>query len=128
MMKTLKFLICDDSKLIRMKLSEILKKLENEEQTVELHEASDGVTAVSLFKEIKPDVVFLDITMPAKSGLEALEEMVSFDKDAKIIMASSVGTKEHLKRAIDLGAVDFIQKPLEEEKVLGIVKKILNLH
>ncbi|MCX7654789.1 MAG: response regulator [Fervidobacterium sp.] len=127
-MKTLKFLICDDSKLIRMKLSEILKKLENEEQTVELHEASDGVTAVNLFKEIKPDVVFLDITMPAKSGLEALEEMVSFDKDAKIIMASSVGTKEHLKRAIDLGAVDFIQKPLEEEKVLGIVKKILNLH
>lgn len=126
-MRTLKFLICDDSKLIRMKLTETLKKLENSEVSIEVHEASDGEMAVSKYKEVKPDVVFLDITMPVKSGLEALEEIVSFDKNAKVIMASSVGTKEHLKKAIDLGATDFIQKPLEEDKILNILKRILSI-
>lgn len=126
-MRTLKFLICDDSKLIRMKLTETLKKLENSEVNVEVHEASDGEMAVDKYKEVKPDVVFLDITMPVKSGLEALEEIVNFDKSAKVIMVSSVGTKEHLKKAIDLGATDFIQKPLEEDKILNILKRILSL-
>lgn len=126
-MRTLKFLICDDSKLIRMKLTETLKKLENSEVSIEVHEASDGEMAVGKYKEVKPDVVFLDITMPLKSGLEALGEIINFDKNARVIMASSVGTKEHLKKAIDLGATDFIQKPLEEDKILNILKRILNL-
>lgn len=126
-MRILKFLVCDDSKLMRMKMSEILKKLETPEIKVEVFEASDGQEAVRLYKEIKPCVVFLDITMPVKSGLEALEEIVKFDNEAKVIMASSVGTKEHLKRAIDLGASDFIQKPVEEDKLIPILKRILGL-
>lgn len=124
-MTTLKFLVCDDSKLMRMKLSESLKKLENDDVKVEVYEASDGETAVKIYKEIKPTVTFLDITMPVKSGLEALEEITTFDKEAKIIMASSVGTKEHLKKAIDLGALDFIQKPVEEDKLFSILRRIL---
>ncbi|MFN3329115.1 MAG: response regulator [Fervidobacterium sp.] len=126
-MRILKFLVCDDSKLMRMKMSEILKKLENEDTKVEVYEAPDGQTAVQLYKEIKPSVVFLDITMPVKNGLEALEEIIKFDNEAKVIMASSAGTKEHLKKAIDIGASDFIQKPIEEDKLIPILNRILGL-
>lgn len=108
-------------------MSEMLKKLENDDIKVEVYEAPDGQTAVQLYKEIKPSVVFLDITMPVKNGLEALEEIIKFDNEAKVIMASSAGTKEHLKKAIDIGASDFIQKPIEEDKLITILNRILGL-
>ncbi|SFA72060.1 two-component system, chemotaxis family, response regulator CheY [Acetitomaculum ruminis DSM 5522] len=115
-----KILVCDDSILARSQLKDIIKDYDPE---CEVIEANNGQLAVELFKEHKPDVVFLDIVMPVKDGISAVREMRETDTKAKIIMASSVGNQKHLKEAISAGANDFVQKPLEEEKV----REILNL-
>lgn len=116
----LKVLICDDSILVRKKLTEVLKKA----GVTLLFEAKDGVQAVETYKTIKPDVVFMDIVMPVKTGLDALVEIRDFDPDAKVVMASTIGTQSHLVSAIKAGAYDFLQKPVKDEDVNKVLAKI----
>ncbi len=116
----LKVLICDDSILVRKKLTEVLKKA----GITLLFEAKDGVQAVETYKTIKPDVVFMDIVMPVKTGLDALVEIREFDPDAKVVMASTIGTQSHLVSAIKAGAYDFLQKPVKDEDVNKVLAKI----
>ena len=116
----LKVLICDDSILVRKKLTEVLKKA----GITLLFEAKDGVQAVETYKTIKPDVVFMDIVMPVKTGLDALVEIRDFDPDAKVVMASTIGTQSHLVSAIKAGAYDFLQKPVKDEDVNKVLAKI----
>jgi two-component system chemotaxis response regulator CheY len=66
----------------------------------------------------------MDIVMPVKDGITAVSEIKEFDKKAKVVMASSSGTKEHLKKAIKAGAFEFIQKPWEQEQITRIVKNL----
>ncbi len=113
-------LICDDSLLVRKKLKDCLLEYGN----YEILEAADGETSVSAFNMFKPDLVFLDIVMPDKNGIEALNEMKALDSNAKIVMLSSSGTKTHLKSAMDAGASDFIQKPWEKSQIEHIIKNI----
>jgi two-component system chemotaxis response regulator CheY len=113
-------LICDDSLLVRKKLKDCLA--ECGEYTI--FEASNGQVSVELFKEHKPDLVFLDIVMPDKSGIDALNEMKAVNEGSKIIMLSSSGTKNNLKAAMDAGAADFIQKPWEKSQIEHIMKNI----
>ena len=87
-------------------------------------EADNGQTAVEAVKLKKPDLVFLDIVMPDKNGIDALNEMKAIKKDVKVVMLSSSGTKTHLKAAMDAGASDFIQKPWEKSQIEHIVKNI----
>ncbi|HEY5562701.1 MAG TPA: response regulator [Clostridiaceae bacterium] len=115
-----KILICDDSMLMRKKLKEIVKNCGCED----VLEAKDGQEAINIYKESNPDLVFMDIIMPVKNGIEAVKEIIEFDKDAKVVMASSAGTKEHVKESLKAGAYDFIQKPWEKEQINKI---ILNL-
>ena len=68
------------------------------------------------------DLVFMDIVMPEKDGNAALSEIREFDKDATIIIVSSVGTQEQLQKAIQLGAKDFIQKPFEKNQIKEIIE------
>jgi len=110
---TMKVLICDDSMTVRKKLSATIVELTG----CEVVEAKDGVSAVSKYEIEKPDIVFMDIMMPIKNGLEAAEEIIEMDQDATIIMLSSVGTKSNLQQALKAGAKDFIQKPFEIEKL-----------
>ena len=63
--------------------------------------------------------------MPVKDGNAAIREIIDFDKDAEIIIVSSVGTQSQLKNALEAGAKDFIQKPLDKEQVLAVVKRFL---
>ncbi len=114
---SLKVLVCDDSLLIRKKLKEVLKKCGCEN----VLEASNGQEAIDLYKKSKPDLVFMDIIMPIKNGIEAVVEIIEFDKEAKVVMASSAGTKEHVKEAIKVGAFEFIQKPWEKEQINKIL-------
>ena len=114
---TLKILICDDSMLVRKKLKELLKDCGYES----ILEANDGQTAINVYKENSPNLVFMDIIMPGKNGIEAVKEIVEFDKNAKIVMASSAGTKEHVKQAIKAGAFEFVQKPWEREEINKIL-------
>lgn len=113
----MKILICDDSMFARKKLSMSIAAL----GVKNISEAADGEEAVDKFKEIQPDIVFMDIVMPKITGIDALKTIISEFPNAKIIMASSVGTQGHLKEAIKAGAADFLQKPISDEDV----KKIL---
>lgn len=113
----LKVLICDDSMLIRKKLKEVLKSC----GCNDILEAASGQAAIDIYKKNNPDLVFMDIIMPFKNGIEAVREIIEFDKEAKVVMASSAGTKEHVKEAIKVGAFEFVQKPWEKEQINKIL-------
>lgn len=115
-----KILICDDSLLVRKKLKDVLAECGD----YEIYEAANGQVSVELFKEHKPELVFLDIVMPDKSGIDALSEMKTVNDGSKVIMLSSSGTKTNLKAAMEAGASDFIQKPWEKEQIVHIMKNI----
>ena len=85
-------------------------------------EGKNGSEAVELYKSEKPDLVFMDIVMPEKDGNTALSEIKEFDNEAVIIIVSSVGTQDQLKKAIQLGAKDFIQKPFEKNQIQEIIE------
>lgn len=114
-----KILICDDSILARKQIKDVIFTFGNPE----IFEASDGQSAIDIYKEHKPNLVFLDIVMPKKDGNIAIEEIMSFDKDAIIIIVSSVGTQSQLKCALEAGATDFIQKPFNKEQLIEAIEK-----
>ncbi|MDP4094278.1 MAG: response regulator [Bacillota bacterium] len=116
----MKILICDDSILIRKQLKEYL----NDCGCTEIVEASDGQMSVDMYKKSKPDLVFMDIVMPVKGGIDAVTEILEFDKNAKVVMASSSGTKTHLKKALEAGAYEFIQKPFDENQIKNILANL----
>ncbi len=113
----LKVLICDDSILVRKKMSEILKAA----GITEIYEAKDGVQAVEQFKANNPDLTFMDIVMPEKTGIEALREIKQYNPAAKVVMASTVGTQSNLTDAITAGAFEFLQKPVQDDDVYKIL-------
>ena len=116
-----KILITDDSILARKQLKDIISTL----GSPVFIEAVDGQDAIDKYKESKPDLIFLDIVMPKKDGNAAIREIMEFDSEANIIIASSVGTQSQLKFALEAGAKDFIQKPLDKDQVLKVVSKFL---
>lgn len=121
MENNLRVLICDDSVLIRKKLRGTLEKC----KCKEIFEAENGNVAVEMVKANNPDLIFMDIVMPDKDGIEALKEIMEINPNTKVVMASSVGTNEHLKTALKNGAYDFIQKPLSLEAVTNLIEKVL---
>ena len=87
-------------------------------------EAVHGVEAVDKYKELKPDLVTMDIVMPFKSGIEATKEILAFDDNATIIMCSALGQESLVMEALDAGAKNFIVKPFKADDVLAVVKKV----
>ena len=116
-----KILVRDDSILARRQLKNVISIFGNPS----IIEASDGLEAVSLFKEEMPDLVFLDLVMPNLDGMEALKQMLAIDENAKIVIVSSVGTKDTLLEAVKLGAREFIQKPFSEFQIINALTKNL---
>lgn len=116
-----KVLICDDSILARKQIKDVIAIA----GSPTIFEASDGEKAVELYKEHKPDLVFLDIVMPKKDGNVTIKEIMEYDSNAKIIIVSSVGTHTQLKCALEAGAVDFIQKPINKSQIIDAVNKYL---
>ena len=114
-----KILVCDDSVLARKQLMDAVKEITTGATFIE---GKNGAEAVELYKAEKPDIVFMDIVMPEKDGNTALSEIREFDGDAVIIIVSSVGTHDQLKKAIQLGAKDFIQKPFEKNQIQEIIE------
>lgn len=104
-----KILIGDDSILARKQIKDIIS---NFGSPIFL-EASNGQDCIDIYKKERPTLVFLDIVMPIKDGNAAIREIIEFDKNATIIIVSSVGTQSQLRSAIEAGAKDFIQKPLK---------------
>ena len=115
-----KILICDDALVMRMVIKKEIEKLGYEV----VAEASDGEEAVELYKEYKPDITTMDITMPKKSGIVALQEIMAFDKNAKVVMVSAMGQEEWVKQSIIAGAKNFIVKPFTPDKLQEVLNKL----
>lgn len=115
-----KVLVCDDALAMRM----IMKKhIENMGYEV-IGEACDGIEAVSLYKEMKPDIVTMDVTMPNKNGIEALKEIIAYDRNASVVMVTAMGQEERVKEAILSGAKNFIVKPFMADKLQEVIGKL----
>lgn len=121
MIKIIKILICDDSITIRKKLQGAITI----DLPVEFCEAKNGIEALEQYKLNKPNIVFMDIIMPEKDGIEALSDIMDFDPKAVVIMLSSVGTKMNLKMALKEGATDFIQKPWDIKNLNTVLLKYI---
>ncbi|MBQ2802749.1 MAG: response regulator, partial [Lachnospiraceae bacterium] len=89
-------------------------------------EAIDGKDGVEKFKELKPDIVTLDITMPVMDGLEALEEIRKLDNSVKVVMITAAGQKEKMVEALKHGASEFVTKPFAEEEVIKVMQNIMS--
>ena len=117
LLKDAKVLIGDDSILARKQLKDVLSTM----GAVHFIEAVNGKEAVEKYIAEKPDIIFLDIIMPIKDGIHAVQEIIAADPTALIIIVSSVGTQQQLKSAIEAGAKDFIQKPINADQIKAIV-------
>ncbi|GAF12891.1 chemotaxis regulator [Bacillus sp. JCM 19046] len=115
-------LVVDDAAFMRMMIKDILTK---NGYTV-VGEANDGNEALDRYKELSPDLVTMDITMPEKDGITALKEIKQFDPNAKIIMCSAMGQQAMVIDAIQAGAKDFIVKPFQADRVIDAISKAIN--
>ena len=116
-----KLLLVDDAPIIRLKLKNILVKA----GITIVGEANNGQEAIEKYRQLKPDLMTMDIVMPIKDGIMALEEILAEDKAAKVIMVTAIDQRDSLMKAIRLGAVDYIVKPFEDERVIEAVSKAL---
>ena len=114
-----RILIVDDAAFMRMMIREILSK--NGYEIV--GEAADGAQAVQKYRETKPDLVTMDITMPEMDGIQALKEIRQFDSSAVVIMCSAMGQQAMVIDAIQAGARDFIVKPFQADRVVEAIRK-----
>ena len=116
-----KVLLVDDAAFMRMVVKDTLTK----NGFTDLYEAADGVEAVEKYKEVQPDLVIMDITMPNMDGLEALKTIKAQYPDAKIIMCSAMGQEAMVVEAIKSGAKDFTVKPFKPDRILKAGQQIL---
>ncbi|NEU29734.1 response regulator [bacterium LRH843] len=114
-------LVVDDAAFMRMMIKDILSK--NGFEVV--GEAANGLEAVEKYKELNPDLVTMDITMPEMDGIQALKEIKKMDAGAKVIMCSAMGQQAMVIDAIQSGAKDFIVKPFQADRVLEAIKKVI---
>lgn len=115
-----KIMVVDDAVFMRMKVSKHLAELGH--QTVEME---NGKKAVESYLAEKPDMVLMDITMPEMDGITAVKEMIKIDPRAKIAMLSAMGQHQMVIEAIKSGAMHFVLKPFEPNKLTLVVDKIL---
>ena len=114
-------LICDDAAFMRMMIKDILTK--NGYNVA--GEAENGLRAVEKYKEVNPDLVLMDITMPEMDGIQALKEIKKVDASALVIMCSAMGQQAMVIESIQAGAKDFIVKPFQADRVIEAVKKVV---
>ncbi|HNX91772.1 MAG TPA: response regulator [Candidatus Omnitrophota bacterium] len=117
-----RILVVDDAPIIRLMVKDILQYNGYEV----CGEGANGKEAVEKYKELKPDLVTLDIIMPEMDGIEALKEILAYDSAARVVMVTAIDQRESLIKAIRIGATDYIVKPFENERVISAVKKALS--
>ena len=114
-------LVCDDAIFMRTMIGDILTQAGFEI----VGEAESGLQAVQKYRELKPDLVTMDIVMPDMGGIEAVREICKQDPDAKILMCSAMGQQALVVEAIQAGAKDFVVKPFQPSRVLEAVQRLL---
>jgi two-component system chemotaxis response regulator CheY len=117
-----KILVVDDNETLRARAARFL--------TVEgftVVEAENAERAVELFRSEKPDAVLMDIAMQGRDSIAILREMRAADPAAKVIMVSALGQESKILDAVRAGAKDYIVKPFEKDRLVGVVRKLLGL-
>jgi two-component system, chemotaxis family, chemotaxis protein CheY len=114
-------LLVDDSRTSRKILRSVL---EDNGHTI-IGEAVNGKEGVEKYKELKPDLVTMDITMPILDGLEALQQIIAYDDAAKIVMITAAGQKNKMVDALKFGAAEFLAKPFEYNQIIDIISRVL---
>jgi two-component system chemotaxis response regulator CheY len=119
-MKKVRVLAVDDSKTMLAMLSAQLRDSDFEVVAT----ASSGPEAVQKFKEIKPQLVLLDVVMPEVTGVDTLERLLGLDTGACVVMVSSIGTEATVQDCLKKGAKSFLQKPLQKQNMLAHLKNV----
>ena len=115
-----KILIVDDAAFMRISIKNMLTKHGYEV----IGEAENGAIGVEMYKDLQPDIVTMDITMPEMSGLDALKEITKIDPSSKVVMVSAMGQEAMVREAIVSGAKGFIVKPFKEDGIIAAIKKL----
>ena len=113
--------IVDDSGMSRKMLRTILE----DAGFAVVGEASDGMEGVLAYKQLSPDVITLDITMPNMDGTEALRQIKDYDEDAKAVMITAAGQQNKVIEALKIGAEKFITKPFDKDEVVRAVEELV---
>lgn len=116
-----KVIIAEDS----VYMSALLKEMLIKHGYDVIAEAENGREAVRLYEELKPDVITLDIGMPEMDGISALKEIKSSHPDAKVVMACTMNQQTQVIEAIRAGASDFFIKPMQAERVIEALERVL---
>jgi two-component system chemotaxis response regulator CheY len=115
-----KILIVDDSPVsIR-----IIKSCLPKDRDFELYDAADGRIGVEMFKQIRPDLTFLDLTMPVMNGFEALQEIIKLDSQAMVVIATADVQIKAIVHALDLGAFSVVKKPPTKENIAAAIADV----
>ena len=117
----MRFLVVDDSVFARKNIAKMVEQFGGQIAG----EAGDGLTAITEYDRLKPDMVLMDITMPQMEGIEAAERIVRTHPDARIVMVSSVGSQENVVAALQKGARHFVQKPVKPEVLYEVIKYVM---
>ncbi|MGE4354447.1 MAG: response regulator [Oscillospiraceae bacterium] len=115
-----KIMVVDDAAFMRITIRNMLKKSEH----VVVGEAENGKVAIERYKELNPDIVTMDITMPEMDGLSALKEILKINPKANVIMVSAMGQETMVREAIVSGAKGFIVKPFKENGILSAIDRL----
>jgi len=115
-------LVVDDAIFMRKMISDILEG--NDMEVV--GEADTGALAVEKYKELKPDLVTMDIIMPEMNGIDAVRQIMSNDPQARVVMCSALGQQALVQDALTAGAKDFLIKPFNPSRVIEVISKILS--
>ena len=119
---SIKVLIAEDSDSTRKALKTVLKYHDCEV----VGEAEDGEQAVALYKNLKPDLLLIDIAMPKKHGIDAIREIKKFDKGAKIIGITALYSPEKRQEVLDVGAAELIVKPFDVPDLIKAIEKVIS--
>ncbi len=119
----IKVLVVDDSVFMR----EIIKDIVSKQEDMQIvGEAEDGVGAFEKYKQLKPDIVTLDIVMGESNGIDGLGKILEYDRNALVVMITSIGQEKYVKQCLDMGAKGFIIKPFAESDVLDTIRKVIS--
>ena len=115
-----RILVVDDAAFMRVRAAKVLT-----DNGHEVAEAENGIEAIKKYVEWQPDAVLMDITMPEMDGLTALKEIRKIDPNARIAMVTAMGQQAIVMQALKDGAKDFVLKPMQADRVLAALTKLL---
>ncbi|AGA24757.1 response regulator [Singulisphaera acidiphila] len=115
-----RLLVVDDALLMRKMICDVAVEAGWEVAG----EARDGTEAVELYARLRPDLVTMDVVMPKMGGLEALRQIRAADPGAQVVMVTALDQKQTLMESIRDGAIDFIVKPFDRDRVTSLLNKV----